>query len=224
MRLIYLLALETGARKQTILTMTPDIFMTDMHKNEFGDHVINAGFGSLIDSKFNKKIDIHIPDYLHNLIHIYLLSDRRNDRLNKSPYKGQDKSSQYAFLNKNGLPYYPRKSDKETYSNDLFGGAIDDYKRNQLIPYFLKHKINIANFKFHDLRASYGMNIVNRLEKTSFTKDEIVGYAQKRMWHEYVETTLQYLNYNKNNKIRKMIQDEYEYDLWRFIKEEKYDL
>jgi hypothetical protein len=68
------------------------------------------------------------------------------------------------------------------------------------------------------------MNIVNRLEKTSFTKDEIVGYAQKRMWHEDVDTTLQYLNYNKNNKIRKIIQDEYEYDLWRFIKEEKYDL
>ena len=68
------------------------------------------------------------------------------------------------------------------------------------------------------------MNISNRLEKTSLTKDEIVGYINKRMWHEKIATTLQYLNYNKKNKIRKMIQDEYEHDLWRFIKEEKYDL
>lgn len=76
------------------------------------------------------------------------------------------------------------------------------------------------SFKFHDLRASFGMNLLESQlqhlpeEHSAMTA---VEYVQARMGHRNISTTLQYLNYKSRLQWRSKIQHEYESSLMKYV-------
>jgi len=79
------------------------------------------------------------------------------------------------------------------------------------------------NFKreigFHDLRATYGVNLVHllmkQLDKTILGQDDseffyILNFVKQRMGHASVVTTLRYLRFKTDQSLLIKIQEDYE--------------
>lgn len=61
-----------------------------------------------------------------------------------------------------GIPYYTSKKDKNNYwyRKAPNGGTVRTFISNELKP-ILKKYDSLKDFKFHDLRASFGMNFID---------------------------------------------------------------
>ncbi|SKA45197.1 hypothetical protein [Enterovibrio nigricans] len=115
-RLMHYIAMHTGARKQTILTMrmkhldafSPDRLLPD------GTYRLNAGPGTGIDTKFNKPQALYFPRMLAEQICVYAKCQKAKDRRSKFIYKHGGELSEediYIFLSPEGEPHYMAKTD-----------------------------------------------------------------------------------------------------------------
>lgn len=215
MNLIFLIGLCTGARLQTILTLRYDNFNCD-YDDSIEEVAIYAGrynkYGNgLVDSKADKSITIYFPIKLYEKVQLYLKSERAAKRRAKSKYKPEKTELHYIFLSQHGNPLYISKFDENTknYRTPPSGQAVTSFIFERLKPKLTDLNFN-GSFKFHDIRATFGMNIVNfgleRINDTDNLKgsiDQLFRFVKTRMCHSQLSTTQQYLDFNNNNKVVK---------------------
>lgn len=215
MTLIHLFALLTGARIQTVLTFkVRNILSQDAHAT----HILcPVGPGTGVDTKNNKKLQIFIPSWFANSLRTYALSARAKKRRLKAV--GGDTPDQYLFLSVHGAPMYLGKEDTEypmakTVRHKIAGQAVRQNIREFILPYICtRHDVKFA-YRFHDLRASYGMNIVDhfasKLEAGEVTYTEVLNFLRTRLGHESMVTTEGYLKHRSREKLVRQVQDAWE--------------
>jgi integrase len=210
MILAFTIALVTGIRIQTILTLRVGSIKSG-DPTSFDLIPIRAGGGSLIDTKRNKPIVVMMPSWLHYKLTIYLNSDRHKRRASVAPAKSENE--QYIFISRTGKPYYVARDDIGNYSSNEKGSYIRLFIRSQLKPLMEQKGVDV-NFSFHDLRATFGMNLIHErlelLRQGKINEIELIDYVRKRMSHSTSKTTLGYLNYERNHDFAFQADTEYQ--------------
>ena len=200
-RLMHYIALHTGARKQSILTMRMKHLKAFTADNILSDNTyrIHAGPGTGIDTKFNKKQTLYFPRELAENIVVYARSKKASDRRNKFTLKhGKliDDDDMYVFLSPEGEPHYMAKDDpryKTTKSRQQ--GRNTYYMKNKLLKY--ADMGFPRDFTFHWLRSTFALHYYRLLQplvaKGCATDGDIISLVQKRLHHADRKTTEHYL-------------------------------
>lgn len=229
-QLMFYLALFTGARLQTICTLRINcLFNRESDSHGFIRLPVGAGTG--VDTKFQKPMTLLIPNWLAQDLKIYINSEQARLRRQKSNYGDSDEN--YVFLTKLGTPFYTSKAEQQELTekikaSDSFGTrlklyegeAVRSYLKVVLLPEIRLIDPQFQSFKFHDLRASFGMNLLeSQLQHLpeGHSAMTAVEYVQARMGHRNISTTLQYLNYKSRLQWRNKIQHEYESNLMKYV-------
>jgi hypothetical protein len=202
-QLIFQLAIDSGARKQTILTLrlkhlnlcTPDNLKRD------GTYEIDAGPGCLADSKMDKPITIQIPYQLAEKLKTYasckVAKDRRKLFYKKFGQVFDDEDNMYIFLGARGDCRYMSKSDPRYIKTKTppIGGSIQTIV-NRLFK-LIKDKAFPSGFRFHWTRASFAFNYYNFLQplvdSKKITYSDQIAFIQNALCHESPLTTEHYL-------------------------------
>jgi len=229
-QLMFYLALFTGARLQTICTLRIRCLL-NRESDSYGFIRLPVGAGTGIDTKFQKPMTLLIPNWLAQDLKIYINSEQARQRRNKSNYGDSDEN--YVFLTKLGTPFYTSKAEQQELTekikaSDSFetrlktyeGEAVRSYLKMVLLPEIRLIDPQFQSFKFHDLRASFGMNLLeSQLQHLpeGHSAMTAVEYVQARMGHTNISTTLQYLNYKSRLEWRSKIQHEYESSLMKYV-------
>jgi len=226
-RLMCRIALFSGARKQTILTIRMkhlDMF-TEENLLPDGTYQLFAGGGCDIDTKFNKKQTLYIPEGLAEQIVVYAnskLAKKRRDkfRINLEKSNSEDTMSDddiYLFLSNQGNCHYMARNDyrhAKTKSNPT--GQRTDSLCKKLLKYLPDDFPQ--GFTFHWLRATFGHKYYQYLmplvEKGIIKDSEVISRVQARMHHSKRETTENYLKLFLNINDRIKIQEMYENQLF----------
>lgn len=172
-----------------------------------------------------------IPNWLARDLKIYINSEQARQRRQKSNYGDSDEN--YVFLTKLGTPFYTSKAEQEQLTEKIKasnsfetrlklyeGEAVRSYLKVVLLPEIRLIDPQFQSFKFHDLRASFGMNLLeSQLQHLpeGHSAMTAVEYVQARMGHTKISTTLQYLNYKSRLEWRSKIQHEYESSLMKYV-------
>lgn len=229
-QLMFYFALFTGARLQTICTLRiKNLIGCESDSHGFIRLPVGAGTG--IDTKFQKPMTLLIPNWLARDLKIYINSEQARQRRQKSNYGDSDEN--YVFLTKLGTPFYTSKAEQQQLTEKIkasnsFGArlklyegeAVRSYLKVVLLPEIRLIDPQFKNFKFHDLRASFGMNLLeSQLQHLpeGHSVMTAVEYVQARMGHTKISTTLQYLNYKSRLEWRSKIQHEYESSLMKYV-------
>ena len=229
-QLMFYLALFTGARLQTICTLRIKCLL-NREADSHGFIHIPVGAGTGVDTKFQKPMTLLIPNWLAQDLKIYINSEQARQRRQKSNYGDSDEN--YMFLTKLGTPFYTSKAEQQELTekikaSDSFGTrlklyegeAVRSYLKVVLLPEIRLIDPQFQSFKFHDLRASFGMNLLESQLQYLPEGDSAmtaVEYVQARMGHRNISTTLQYLNYKSRLQWRNKIQHEYESSLMKYV-------
>jgi hypothetical protein len=227
-RLMCRIALFTGARKQTILTMRMkhvDIFKNKDNLSPDGTYKIFAGGNCDIDTKFNKKQTLYFPKGLADQIVIYAnskLAKNRKDKFRQNLEKSISEDTMpdddiYLFLSNQGNCHYMARNDyrhAKTKSNPT-GQRTDSLSKkllNNLPSNFPQ------GFTFHWLRATYGHKyyqyLMSLVEKGIIKDSEVISRVQARMHHSKRATTENYLKLFLNINDRIKTQEMYENQLF----------
>lgn len=223
MLLGFLIALTSGAIIQTVFTLRLKHFKRIPTESE-QEIRIKVGYGTSCDTKFNKIHTLFIPAWLYRKIRIYINSPRATKRRNKAKHIFDTNDYQYIFLSNRGVPFYTAYDDpyRDLYRDAPSGGTI-----RQFISKTLLKKLNndgfAFTFSFHDLRASFGMNLLDKLmplvNKKEIELSSALNRIKERMGHSSLLTTERYLNFREINKIKELAQDDYEKEMWNIVHE-----
>lgn len=216
--LIHLFMILTGARIQTALTFRVcDVTSQQRISNEYGEIRIPVGAGTGIDTKKDKKLVIHIPTWFYDALMVYAKSERAIKRRLRA--KGGDVSNQYLFLSNRGEPLYATKADNATYDDSnqrrykQEGQAVRQLINDYILPFIRKKYDAKFHYRPHDLRATFGMNMTDRLmilvEKGEMKLHEVREFVKTRMGHEDTATTEKYLDYRGRIKFIRQVNDGY---------------
>lgn len=214
MTLSFLIALTTGARIQTVFTLRLKHF-APVQKEHKGDVRVKVGYGTSCDTKYMKQHTLVFPRWLYDKIRTYIHSERAISRRAKATHIFDAEELQYLFLNNRGAPYFVAEDDpyRALYREAANGGAIRQFIATTLKKQLEKRGASMS-FSFHDLRASFGMNLLDQYLKIVASKDLELSHAlvqvKERMGHSSLEVTERYLNYRGRNKLKEQAQDEFE--------------
>lgn len=209
--LIFRLAIETGARIGTICTLRKSCFERKILQCDIEIPVV-IGEGTLVNNKFNKNMAIYIPRDLYLDVKTYLKSQRWAFRNSKTSTE-HNSNDQYVFLTKFGRPYYAGKSDKNLheYTHIPEGNGIRKFIKVQLQPKLKQLGFNFT-FSFHDLRATFGLNLLFSYypQFTDCSDSTIMALkiVQERLGHSSISTTEGYLSF-RNHVIKKGVINNY---------------
>ena len=219
MKLIHLFSLLTGSRIQTVLTLKVKHVISDLEINNSNEIRLPIGPGTDIDTKNDKKMSLHIPKWFYAQLQIYAYSDRAKRRRLKA--QGGDTENQYLFLSVRAVPLYEDKSSKQNYNpentlrHNKVGQGVRQFITEKVIP-FVQQKYNVPNFhyRFHDLRATAGMNWtdygLSLVEKKKLNLREVREFVKNRMGHESAAVTDRYLQYRQHQQLTKEVSIGYE--------------
>lgn len=215
MTLIHVFALLTGARIQTVLTtklkhvLVPAVQAPSI--------ILPVGPGTGIDTKNDKKSRLHIPAWFMECLNTYAMSARAERRRKLAVQ--YEPGEQYLFLSIRGAPMYLGKQDK-TYRAakklryGIFGQAVRQYMKDHILPFIRAKYDPQFSYRFHDLRASYGMNIVDhfapQLAAGEITYTDVLRFVSSRLGHASFVTTERYLQFRKNQSMVGRVQDQWE--------------
>lgn len=215
--LIHLLALLTGARIQTVLTFRV-MHVIKNYPASVAKISITCGPGHGIDTKNDVVGVLQIPRQLYGLLQTYARSTRAKNRRMKAP--GGDADDQYLFLTQQGTPYYQAKIERMQFNPDLRirhqkkGQTVRQFITDHVIPYVQAHHDPGFHYKFHDLRASFGMNETDRqldlVEQGKIKLSDARRHVQKLLWHASSATTDLYLDYRRQMEMVWAAVDGYE--------------
>lgn len=210
MILVFIVALVTGMRIQTLLTLRVGSIKSG-DPNSFDLIPIRAGRGTLIDTKRDKSIVVLMPAWLHYKLTIYINSDRRKRR--QAIALETPQNEQYVFISRTGKPYYVARDDIGTFSSNEKGSYIRSFIKSELRP-LMRASGTDVDFSFHDLRATFGMNLVHErlelLRRGKINEIELIDYVRKRMNHSTSKTTQGYLQYERNHNLSFQAETEYQ--------------
>ena len=222
MTLGFLISLTTGARIQTVYTLRLKHFKRVPSKDET-EIRIKVGFGTHCDTKFQKQHTLLMPVWIYNKIRIYLNSPRALLRRDRAKHIFDIEELQYAFLNGRGVPYYAAHDDeyRKLYRDSPNGNAIRQFIHTTLRKE-LKKDGEKLDFSFHDLRASFGMNLLDKMMPLVQSKEikltRVLIEIKERMGHSSLTTTEKYLNFRDRHKIKEQAQDDFEEYMWKLLK------
>jgi len=212
-QLICYMALYTGARLQSICTLRAfhikELLTKQMPNSVDDTYSIRIGGKSIIDTKGGYEHNLKVPAWLIQDIDQYLSSESWKQRASQSLYKVEDEN--YVFLTKHGNPYYTSIKEIEDRNLQLFSKEIKSsiHRGNaarqaltKLINLMHKNKEDIKTFTLHDLRATFGVNLLLSASKHVNDIDKILPYIQSRMGHRNIMSTthyVRYIAYSKSN-------------------------
>lgn len=215
MILSFLVALTSGARSLATYTLrTSDILNPEALKGS--EVAIKIGRHTNVDNKDNKTMKIYIPAWLNRLIYTYINSERYKRRVAKAgqPTDG----AQYVFLTSHGNPLHISKGDMRRGQRKQIqeGSSVRKFISSRLQPALNKLE-SPFKFRFHNLRASFGMNLLEEnikgLPPGSHLIVRALGKVQQRMGHAHISTTERYLNYREDKELTFQAQSMFEQHL-----------
>lgn len=246
---MFAMAILTGARMQTICTLrakTLNDAIFDGTNNRYLLHV--GGPGHLVDTKNSKPTTVIVPTQLYELLLHYWDSSQSVSKRLRSYYG--DTLTNYLFLNSNGQPYITSKNEKidrrdkkinprvsidggiSADVNTRTGQAIWSFINITLLPRIAKTHPNFKSFTFHDLRATFGMNLLETLlrrvdllnedlkkrgQNSRYGTEWVLEQVQERMGHSDIETTMRYLNFRRNQEFKSNLQMKVEDELMKNV-------
>lgn len=208
--LMHYVALLTGAREMTVLTLRVRDVMRSPDQIPKWSHKICCGPGTGIDTKGDVPgVCLSVPRELYAQLHAYAVSGRAQRRRAKTA-RGEDPSN-YLFLTQHGQPFYQSKEDRDALRDSteplrrstLSGRPLRKFIEQRVIPLVRKRHPKFK-YRFHDLRATYGMNWVDfqmqQAVPEGFGKHYLWARDQLRklMWHKNPMTTDKYLEYREH--------------------------
>lgn len=212
----FLISICTGARLSTTFTircsniLAPDIVNT-------AEIAINIGRGTFVDNKLDKNMNIYVPAWLNAILYTYINSERYKRRAAKATAKAD--GQQYIFLTQHGNPYYISKNDKLRGRDKPIQ---DGYSVRQFASKNLQLLINRSEtpfkFRFHNLRACFCMNEIEKRMKDVPTNDldrmhYVLTIVQERMGHSDLLTTQRYFRYREMKNTALQAQSKFELHL-----------
>lgn len=223
MTLIHMLALFTGARIQTALTLRVRQFQSELPPG-IKEFRLPVGPGTSIDTKNGKRMVLHIPAWLYEKLRIYAASPRATKRRIRA---GNDTSDQYLFLSSRGAPMYSSKADQSRFNDastlrhEKHGQAVRQYIREFVIPAVCRRLGRSFHYRFHDLRASFGMNLTDHqltiARSGKVTLHQAREFVKVRMGHESSATTDLYLQFRQHAAMVERVQQGYDQHLQHLI-------
>jgi len=208
--LMHYIALLTGAREMTVLTLRVGDVMRPSEQVPQWPHKIRCGPGTGIDTKGDVvNVYLSMPRVLYEQLHAYAVSERAKRRRAKTG-RGEDPSN-YLFLTQRGQPYYESKEDRNAERDSasplrrstLSGRPLRKFIEQSVTPLVRKTHPRFK-YRFHDLRATFGMNWVDyqmlQAGSEGFGKHYLWARDQLRklMWHKNPLTTDKYLEYREH--------------------------
>jgi hypothetical protein len=216
MTLAHKIIAGTGARTQTIFTLRQCHFEYEPNVGEEQVY-IKAGRWqkegqSLADSKLNNPFLINMPIEIYRAVKVYIRSQRAKNRYEKAKYRFDEPRIQYVFMTQQGSPFYVSKSDpyRMKYKNIPSGQALTTFVNSILKPKLTEMKFENPQkrFKFHNLRASYGLMRLNfylehisKGQNVGKAYDKALQLTQKDMNHKSLKTTLNYVQLQENSEL-----------------------
>ncbi|GJI88885.1 site-specific integrase [Duganella hordei] len=218
--LIHIFALVTGARIQTILTFRVGDIINSRPLPSQGPIRFPVGPGTGIDTKQDKRLVLHIPVWFYEMLQTYALSNRaRNRRLRAN---GGDTHAQYLFLTTRAVPFYLSKYDNggsrmSGLRHGKVGQGVRQYITDYILPSIREEHGAGFQYRFHDLRATFGMNVLDEklklVQEKRITLAEALNYLQTVMGHSSLSVTERYVNYRGRLKLARSVQDEWELNI-----------
>jgi hypothetical protein len=214
MTLVHLFALLTGARIQTVLTVRAKHVMRKPGEFHGDDIRLACGPGTGIDTKGGVKGVLHLPRRFYERLYIYVHSDRARKR--RQMADGGDHPGQPLFLSHRGAPLYEDRASRGPLSTGpqgrrhvKTGQAVRQFIRDELLPMM---RVRLDNpryeFSFHDLRATFGLNMVDAMTANETKYTRALDQLRQLMWHVRLSTTERYyLSYRENRKLFDAVQD-----------------
>ena len=214
MLLAHLIILATGARTQTIFTLRQCHFEKKYEDQTLlnNEVILKAGNGELIDSKSGNRFTIRMPIDVYHMVQAYIKSSNAQGRYKKSKFQFPNSAHQYVFLTSHGNPYYMANDDfnKIQHKNPPMGGTLRTFISSELKPKMAE--LGFINpqgkFKFHNLRATFGLGVLNSYLKSlpgglpsGLARDRAMSHVKKYMNHKQMTTTELYLDFRTNSKI-----------------------
>jgi hypothetical protein len=208
--LMHYMALLTGAREMTVLTLRVRDVMSPPDQIAQWPHKIRCGPGTGIDTKGDvANVYLSMPRALYEQLHAYAVSEQAKRRRAKT-VRGEDPYN-YLFLTQRGQPYYESKEDRNAVRDSvsplrrstLSGRPLRKFIEQSVIPLVRKSHPKFK-YRFHDLRATFGMNWVDyqmlQAGPEGFGKHYLWARDQLRklMWHRSPLTTDKYLEYREH--------------------------
>lgn len=214
-QLICLVALYTGARLQTVCTLrVKDIYNLIGGSSRNGEVLLSVGGGTGVDTKNQKRYRLHVPIELARMLRDYVESEECQERRALSFYG--DTAENYVFLTSTGSSFYTSSNELVDRQEGQFsklisarervsfpiqtGNAIRNYLSRLIRDIRVQH-MDFNAFRFHDLRATYGMNWVRNADACG--AKNIRNELKQRMGHTNFDTTQSYLNYDDSNEMVK---------------------
>ena len=207
--LMHWTALLSGAREMTVLTLRVRDFQRPAGEIRQWPYKLRCGPGTGIDTKRDvQDVYLAIQPELYEMLHAYAVSERALKRRAKSRL-GED-SFNYLFLTNQGQPYYESKEDRNAERDSgtplrrtaMDGRRLREFIETTVIPEVRK-SLPTFKYRFHDLRATFGMNWVDHFMRASeiatgpgymWARDQL----RKLMWHKSPTTTDKYLEYRQH--------------------------
>lgn len=222
-RLIFLFALMTGARKQTVLTLRVkhvEALMEGLLQPE-GTYILKAGPGTGIDTKNSKAQTLYVPKDLAEDLLTFIRSpfakNRRNRftqayAVNYTDLEPIAQGDEYVFLSEQANCYYMAVSDpRYRFVKTRPLGAVADTLKKKLM-----RSVSAEfpkDFSYHWLRATFAyqlyQRLVPRLRDRRLLLGEEISIIQGRLHHERRETTENYLKLFTMIPEKLMAQEEY---------------
>lgn len=208
--LMHYMALLTGAREMTVLTFRLRDVMRPPEQILQWPHKIRCGPGTGIDTKGNvADVYLSMPRMLYEELHAYAVSERAIRRRAKTT-RGEDPFN-YLFLTQRRQPYYESKEDRNAVLGStsklrrsaLSGRPLRKFIEQSVIPIVRKTHPSFT-YRFHDLRATFGMNWIDyqmlQAGPEGFGKHYLWARDQLKnlMWHKSPLTTDKYLEYREH--------------------------
>ena len=225
MTLAHLIALFTGARIQTVLTIKSRHVRAELDENVM-EVPLCCGPGTGIDTKYEKSQILFFPRWLYEKLQVYSYSERAEARRKKST-----QSDTYLFLSSHGNPYYQDKLEINRFDKtrtkryEASGATLRMFLSERVLPLMQKKMGKEFHYRFHDLRATFGMNLIDSqlkyVEKGDITLHDAREFVKIRMWHKSSNVTDRYLQYRKRMKMVTEVQLHYEEHLWHLIETAK---
>lgn len=218
MTLIHLFGILTGARIQTILTFRVRHVLVEMDDVQQADLRFPVGPGTGVDTKNDKQMVLHIPVWFYQMLRTYAHSNRAKKRRERAA--GGDNENQYLFLSIRGAPLYQSKEDSRVFDSDNLlrhqktGQGVRQFMTEKVIPFIQTKYSKDFHYKFHDLRATFGMNLTDHqlslVEKGEATLSQVREFVKTIMGHESAATTDLYLQYRHNFKLARQTNTQYD--------------
>ena len=223
--LMMLTALTTGARKQTVCTLRIGPIRNLLKKTKDEMLKLKVGIGTEVDVKSKgdtKSYRLHIPRAVAKSIIDYADSPEAKLKRERSFYGDSDRN--YVFLTSSGTPYYTSKAELRDRDDPEFSTRLSARDRvdfvpskgralNNLVSRLIKkireNHPDFRQFRFHDTRATYGMNFVRHFVGSGMPPNVVVEQLRIRMAHANLETTFQYLNFDEEYEQAQTVEDNY---------------